>query len=88
MPAYVKSQHSVGAFCVDCCINALCPFIKQCQYCLIHIIVYEYDTLLCTPDQITYKYIGIEYLSVKKDSFFRRQRCMKKKTTLSDNSFS
>lgn len=79
MPSYVKSQHSVGTFCVDCCINAVSPFIKQRQYCLIHIIVYEYDTLLCTPDQITYKYIGIEYLSVKKDSFFRRQCCMKKK---------
>ena len=52
--------------------HACCPLVEHRQHRIVNIVVYQHNATLCLANQFAHKAVGIEYLTVEKDSLHRR----------------
>ena len=60
--------------CVDIGFHAGIALAEHQQHRLVHIIVYQQYGLFRRADEVSCELVGIEYLAVVEDAFYRRHR--------------
>lgn len=78
----IQSQIVVNPLCIYRSEYSSASFVKQSQDSLVNIIVNKNDAFVGTTDEVAYKNVSVEYLSVEKNALAWRQRCFKEEVNL------
>jgi len=71
MAVYVKLELTAYLLGIDYSGYFCSPFVKQCQYCFIHIIIYKDNASLRTLNQVGYESVCVINLSIVEHALFR-----------------
>lgn len=69
----VKLKLCRNLLCIDSGRYTRIAFAQHKQYRFIDIVVYQKNGFSCRSDKVCRELVGIEYLTVKEDAFYRRQ---------------
>ena len=82
---HVQLQLRADGLCVDIGFHAGIALAEHQQHRLVHIIVYQQYGLFRRADEVSCELVGIEYLAVVEDAFYRRHRRADKEVYLAVN---
>ena len=82
MLVYIQTEVLIYLLRINSGSHIFASLIQQRQNTLVHIIIYQHNTFLCSLDEVCHKSIRFKYLPIIEHALYRRQRRANKKVYL------